>query len=123
MKFPGPSHPITISSAVHRVRIAHRGRVIADTRRALSLSEASYPVVHYIPRDDVDMSALVRTDHTTHCPYKGDAAYYSIAVEGHMAANAVWTYETPHPAVRAIEGHLAFYTGKVDAIDLLPLAD
>jgi len=123
MKHPGSSHPITISPAAHRVRVTHGGRVIADTRRALALSEASYPVVHYIPREDVDMSALTRTDHATHCPYKGDAAYYTITLEDRVTDNAVWTYESPYAATRAIAGYLAFYPRLVDAIDLLPLAD
>jgi uncharacterized protein (DUF427 family) len=123
MKIPGASHPITIAPASHRVRITHGGRVIADTRRALALREASYPVVHYIPRDDVDMSALSRTGHTTHCPYKGDAAYYAIAFDGHMSDNAIWTYEAPFAAVSDIAGYLAFYPQRVDAIELLPLTD
>jgi uncharacterized protein (DUF427 family) len=123
MKIPDASHPITVMPAAHRVRVTHGGRVIADTRRALALKEASYPVVHYIPREDVDMSALSRTDHATHCPYKGDAAYYSIAIEGRVSANAIWTYESPFIAVHEIAGHLAFYPQRVDAIELLPLAD
>lgn len=123
MKNPDASHPITIAYATQRVRVVHDGRVIADTRRALALKEASYPVVHYIPREDVDMSALSRTTHTTHCPYKGDAAYFSISADGRVSENAIWTYEAPFPAVRAIAGHLAFYPQRVDSIELLPLAD
>jgi uncharacterized protein (DUF427 family) len=123
MKLPDASHPITIAPAAHRVRITHGGRVIADTRRALALREASYPVVHYIPREDVDMSALSRTDHATHCPYKGDAAYYAITLDGHASDNAIWTYETPFAAVSDIAGYLAFYPQRVDAIELLPLGD
>lgn len=123
MKTPDVSHPISIAPALHRVRITHRGRVIADTRRALALQEASYPVVHYIPRDDVDMALLSRTDHVTRCPYKGDACYFSVASEGNLSINAVWSYETPYPAVLQIAGHLAFYPQRVDRIELLPLAD
>ena len=123
MKLPDANHPITIEPAGHRIRITHGGRVIADSRRALALREAAYPVVHYIPRADVDMSALSRTDHTTHCPYKGDAAYYSIAVDGRMSANAIWTYEAPFDAVRDIAGHLAFYSSRVDAIEFIHAAE
>ncbi|ARP98762.1 DUF427 domain-containing protein [Pseudorhodoplanes sinuspersici] len=123
MKTPDNSHPITITPAEHRVRITHGGQVIADTRRALALKEASYPVVHYIPREDVDMSLLNRTEHSTHCPYKGDAAYYTIEAGDHTAANAIWTYEAPFSAVAEIEGHLAFYPQRVDSIALLPLKD
>ena len=123
MKTPDISHPITITPAEHRVRVTHGDRVIADTRRALALKEASYPVVHYIPREDVDMSQLTRTEHATHCLYKGDAAYYTIEAGDRTADNAIWTYETPFPAVAEIEGHLAFYPQRVDAIALLPLKD
>jgi uncharacterized protein (DUF427 family) len=123
MKIPDASHPITITPATERVRITHGGRVVADSRRALALREASYPVVHYIPREDVDMTALSRTDHATHCPYKGDAAYYSIEANGQTSMNAIWSYEAPYPAVGEIDGYLAFYPQRVDAIELLPLAD
>lgn len=121
MKIPDESHPITIVPATHRVRITHGGKVVADTRRALALKEASYPVVHYVPREDVDLAALSRTEHATHCPYKGSAAYYSIEADGLRTDNAIWTYETPYPAVAAITGYLAFYPQRVDRIELLPL--
>jgi uncharacterized protein (DUF427 family) len=94
-------------------------RTLADTSHALSLREASYPAVQYIPRADVDMSALSRTAHSTHCPYKGDASYYSIVADGHEALNAVWTYESPFPAVSSIRDYLAFYPSRVDAIEEL----
>lgn len=123
MKLPDASHPITIAPAAQRVRITHGGKVIADSRKALALREASYPVVHYIPRMDVDLAALTRSDHSSHCPYKGDAAYYSITAAGRRAENAVWTYETPYPAVGEISGYLAFYPERVDRIELLPLTD
>lgn len=123
MKIPDASHPITIAPAEHRVLITHGDQVIADTRRALALKEASYPVVHYIPREDVDMRLLSRTAESTHCPYKGDAAYYSIEAGDRTAANAIWTYETPFPAVAEIAGHLAFYPNRVDSIVLMPLND
>ena len=97
------------------------GRVIADTRRALTLKEASYPAVQYIPRQDVDMALLQRTDHATYCPYKGECAYYSIPAGGERAVNAVWTYEKPYEAVAAIKDHLAFYPDRVDAIEERPV--
>jgi uncharacterized protein (DUF427 family) len=123
MKNPGPDHPITIEPNANRVRVVFNGRVIADTRRALTLQEGTYRPVQYIPRDDVDMSALVRTTHGTHCPYKGDAAYYSIEVDGRSAANAVWTYEVPFPAMAQIKEYLAFYPDRVDRIDQSSGAD
>ena len=120
MKIPGPDHPITIEQNPNRVRVVLSGITIADTTRALTLREASYPPVHYIPRADVDMSRLRRTDHNTHCPYKGDAAYYSIVVDGRTSENAIWTYEQPFAAVASISEHLAFYPSRVDRIEELP---
>jgi uncharacterized protein (DUF427 family) len=93
------------------------GRVIADTQEAVTLREASYAPVHYVPRKDVDMTALLRSGHTTYCPYKGDCAYYSISIGGARSINAVWTYKAPYPAVTEIRGHLAFYPERVDAIE------
>lgn len=120
IKIPGPDHPITIEPTGSRVIVKAGGRVIADTRAALTLREASYPAVIYVPREDADMSLLARTDHTTWCPYKGDCTYYSIVPGGERAVNAVWTYETPHAAVAAIGNHLAFYPDRVDSIEVLP---
>jgi uncharacterized protein (DUF427 family) len=114
MKIPGPDHPITIMPTSGRVVVKAGGKTVADSRAALTLQEASYPPVQYIPRADADMSLLTRTDHTTHCPYKGDASYYSLP----GAENAVWTYETPYPAVAEIAGHLAFYPNRVDSIEV-----
>jgi uncharacterized protein (DUF427 family) len=117
MKIPGPDHPITIEPNPKRVIVRFNGQTIADTRRALTLREASYPAVHYIPREDVDMALLTRTTHASHCPYKGDAAYYSIQVGNRDAVHAIWTYERPYDAVASITAHLAFYPDRVDAID------
>jgi uncharacterized protein (DUF427 family) len=114
-KIPGPDHPITISPSHGRVRVRLGGYVIADTSDALDLKESTYPVVHYIPRNAVQMDRLVKTDHSTHCPYKGDASYFSIvAKDGTGVENAVWSYETPFPAMREIAGYLAFYPNKVE---------
>jgi len=122
MKIPGPDHPITIEPNRARIVVLVGGRAIADTRAALTLREASYPAVLYIPREDVDMSLLQRTGHATYCPYKGDCAYYSIPLGGERSKNAVWTYEKPFPAVAAIENYLAFYPDRVDAIETRPPA-
>src|SRR6478735_1895914 len=99
MKLPGPDHPITISANPKRVRISAGGAVIADTTQALTLKEASYPAVQYIPRQDANMTLLARSDRTTHCPYKGDANYFNVAGGGKALENAAWTYETPFPAM------------------------
>jgi uncharacterized protein (DUF427 family) len=117
MKIPGPDHPITIEPKPARVRVVFNGRVVADSTRALTLREASLRPVLYIPRADADMSLLVRSTHASHCPYKGDAAYYNLSVDGRTAENAVWTYETPYPAMAPIKEHLAFYPDRVDRIE------
>ena len=116
IKIPGPDHPITIERNPERVVVSLGGHVIADSREALVLKEAAYPPVQYIPRRDVDMTLLERTAHSSYCPFKGDASYYSIPVGGPRSANAVWTYETPYPAVAEIKDHLAFYPDRVDSI-------
>ena len=116
MKIPGPDHPISIDANPSRVVVTVAGKVIADTRNALTLREASYPAVQYIPRRDVDMAALRRSEHTTYCPYKGDASYYSILAGGDRSLNAVWTYETPFEAMAQIKDYVAFYPDRVDEI-------
>ena len=113
MKIPGPDHPITIAANPKRVRVTLGGVVIADSTDALMLKEASYPAVNYVPRKDANMAVLARTERVTHCPYKGDANYFSIVADGKTAENAIWTYETPFPAMTEITGHLAFYPDKV----------
>ena len=116
VKIAGPDHPISIEANPSRVVVKVGGKVIADTRNALTLREASYPPVRYIPRRDVDMAALTRSEHTTYCPYKGDASYYSIPAGGDRSLNAVWTYETPFEAMARIKDYLAFCPDRVDEI-------
>ena len=114
MKIPGPDHPITVTANPSRIQVVYNGHVMADARRALTLKEASYKPVIYFPRDDVQMDYFTRTEHTTYCPYKGDASYYTILMDGRFAENAVWTYETPYPAMESIKGALAFYPNQVE---------
>ena len=113
MKLPGPDHPITITQNPRRVRVTAGDIVIAETSKALTLKEAKYPAVQYVPREDTNMALLERTERTTHCPYKGDASYYSVKADGKTLDNAIWTYETPYPAMAEISGHLAFYPDRV----------
>ena len=120
IKIPGPDHPITITPAKGRVTVSLAGRTIADSRAALTLQEASYPAVLYIPRQDVDMTLLQRTNHSTYCPFKGDASYYSIPAGGDRSANAVWSYEAPYESVADIKDHVAFYPDRVDSIERQP---
>ena len=116
-KEPGPDHPITVTPHPKQVRVVYNGQIVADTTRALTLKEASYPAVFYIPREDADMSAFRRTSHASHCPFKGDASYYSLLVAGRESENAVWSYEEPYPTLVEIKNHLAFYPNRVDRIE------
>ncbi|HEX4505711.1 MAG TPA: DUF427 domain-containing protein [Alphaproteobacteria bacterium] len=120
IKIPGPDHPISVTPNPKRVVVTLGGAVIADTTDALTLHEASYPPVQYIPRKDVDMTALSRTETHTYCPYKGEASYFSIPSGGTRSADAVWTYETPYDSVAAIKDHLAFYPDRVDSPEERP---
>ena len=119
VRIPGPDHLITITPHKGRVIVRAGGQVIADTKKALSLKEASYPAAIYIPREDADMALLSPTSHTTYCPYKGDCSYLSIPSAGARAVNAIWSYEKPYPAVAAIKDYLAFYPDRVDQIEEL----
>lgn len=120
VKVPGPDHPITIERNAVRIVVKVADRIVADTRNALTLREANYPPVQYIPRQDVNMALLERTDRATYCPYKGDCAYYNIPARGERSINAAWTYEAPFAAVAAIKGHLAFYPNRIDVIEERP---
>jgi uncharacterized protein (DUF427 family) len=116
MKVPGRDHPISIETNPSRVVVTVGGKIIADTGNAVTLREASYPAVQYIPRRDVDMTALTRSKHTTYCPYKGNASYYSVPAGGDRSINAVWSYEAPFEAIAQIKDYLAFYPNRVDEI-------
>ena len=115
---PGPDHPITIERNPSRVKVQAGDTPIANTTKALTLREAGYPPVQYIPRDDVDMTQLRRSEHASYCPYKGEAAYFDIVALGEKGRNAIWTYEQPYPAVAEIAGHLAFYPSKAELTEL-----
>ena len=116
VKLPDPDHPISIQRNPARVVVSVAGRMVADSRNALTLREAAYPPVQYIPPEDVDFSQLERTDHVTYCPYKSDCNYYSVPAGGTKSVNAVWSYVDPFPAVGHIRGHVAFYPERVDEI-------
>ncbi len=117
IKQPGPDHPITIEANPARIVVSVAGRVVADTRNAVTLSEARYEPVQYIPLEDVDMSLLEPTDQVTYCPYKGDCSYYSVLAGGEKSVNAAWTYETPFTSVAEIKDHIAFYPSRVELIE------
>lgn len=115
---PGPDHPITTETNPSRVTVTVAGRTIADTHDAVTLREADYPPVHYIPLDDIDPSVLEASDHATYCPFKGDAAYYTLRVDEQVLENAAWTYPTPYDAVSTIKEHVAFYPDRVERIEV-----
>jgi uncharacterized protein (DUF427 family) len=114
---PGPDHPITVERNPKRVVVSVGGQVLADTHNALTLREANYPPVQYVPFEDVEQSRLEATDHGTYCPYKGDAGYYSIPEGGEALENAVWQYRAPYDAVAEIKDHVAFYTDRVELVE------
>jgi len=119
VKIPGPDHPITITPTAGRVVVRLAGHVIADSGNALTLKEAAYPGVQYIPLADVDQALLAPADHITWCPYKGECNYYSLPHAGDRGRNAVWTYRQPYEAVAAIRDHVAFYPDRVDSIEII----
>ena len=112
---------ITIAPNPNKVVVRLDGLVIADSRRALVMRAPGTPDVQYVPRADVDMTRLIRSESATHCPYKGDASYWSIRTGRRVVDDAVWSYEAPYPDVAAIAGHLAFYPDRVDAIEEHPV--
>lgn len=120
MKIPGPDHPIAIAPTEGRVIVRFAGKVIADSSNALTLKEASYPGVQYIPRGDVDPSILKKSPTTSWCPYKGEASYYSLSADGSTSNDAIWSYEQPHDAVASIRGYMAFYPNRVESIEVEP---
>lgn len=111
-------HAISIAPEPGRVRVMLGGVAIAESARALVLREGRLPPVHYVPREDVDAGAVSRTARGTHCPFKGDASYFTLSGGGATVDNGAWSYEQPFPAAEAIRGHLAFYANKVDAIEV-----
>ena len=113
-KIPGPDHPITVEPTAGRVVVRAGGRILADTDKALTLRESSYPAVQYVPLAEIDQDAIRHTETHTYCPYKGEASYYTIATADGELTDAIWTYEEPYDAVGDIAGHAAFYPDRVE---------
>ena len=122
MKSSGPSPVITIAEQPGCLLVKFHGIQVAASSRALVLLEANYPPVYYVPREDIDEKYFARTDHTSYCPYKGDASYFSLQVPGHEGANAVWSYENPKVSVAQIREYMAFYPDQVK-FELVELDD
>jgi uncharacterized protein (DUF427 family) len=113
MKSSGPSPVINLEQLSGCLLVKFHGIQVAASSHALILNEANYPPVYYVPREDIDEKYFARTDHTSYCPYKGDANYFSLQVPGHEGANAVWTYENPKVSVAPIRDYVAFYPDQV----------
>jgi uncharacterized protein (DUF427 family) len=112
---PDATHPISIRPTGTHVTVRVGGVTVAETDDALSLTEATYPVVQYIPIDDVDQALLERSIRQTYCPYKGDASYYTVCTpDGTTEADLIWTYQHPYPSVAEIAGHVAFYASRAE---------
>ena len=108
-----PEHTVEISSDTCAIKVTWNGCVVADTQAARILREARYPAAYYVPIADTDAAFLSKTDHTTHCPFKGDASYYSLVADDVQDENAVWVYEEPFDQVEAIRDHVSFYPDRV----------
>ncbi len=121
-KSPGfakkPDYKLSVEAAGKRVRVTSGGETIADSTNANAMFEGDHPPVYYVPRDDARMDLLQPTDTSTHCPFKGDASYYSAVTSSGEAVDAIWSYEDPFEEMAEIAGHLAFYPDRVDAIEV-----
>jgi uncharacterized protein (DUF427 family) len=115
-----PGHRVDTRPAGLRVRVTVGGETIADTRDAVCLEESGYPPVYYLPRKDIDMARLQRTEHASDCPYKGRASYFSVTTANRFSENAAWSYEQACDEVGTIREMLAFYPNRVDRIEALP---
>jgi uncharacterized protein (DUF427 family) len=112
---PSATHPITVKPTGKHVTVLVNGVVVADTDNSLTLQEASYPAVQYIPMQDVAQNLLKPSSTTTYCPFKGDATYFHVTTaSGNTVTDAIWTYLQPYPAVGDIAGHVAFYPDKAE---------
>jgi uncharacterized protein (DUF427 family) len=109
-------HTITITPADAHVEVRVDGHTVAESDRPVLLEETGLPTRYYLPRDDVRTELLRATDTSTRCPYKGQASYWSLEVEGRTHDDVVWSYETPIPEAEAITGLLCFYNERVDLV-------
>lgn len=120
MKNAGLHPVISLEQLTGCLLVKFHGIQIAASAHVLILNEANYPPVYYVPREDIEQKYFARTDHTSYCPYKGDANYFTLQVPGHEAANAAWTYEHPKVSVAAIRDYVAFYPDQVDFKVIVP---
>ena len=114
-----PAHRVDLLPETRRVRVTFAGAVIADSKAALRVEETGHGPVHYVPEKDVRLDLMRPTDHKTYCPFKGDCSYWTVEVGGGKAENAVWGYRAPYDEAKRLAGHYAFYTSRVDSIEVL----
>jgi len=117
-KVPGPDHPIHVAAARRRMRARYMGHVIADSDDVLMLDEAGYHPVAYFPRRDVSMEFFSRSERRSHCPYKGQASYFTILMDGELAEDAAWSYAEPYPAMAEIRERIAFFPRPIEVYEL-----
>ena len=108
-------HEISATQTDWRVRVEYNGIAIADSSKAVLYREGTMAPVYYFPRDDVRMDLMRRSQHKTHCPFKGDASYWSLTVGEKSLQNVVWSYEKPIDEVGSIKGLIAFYMDHLGA--------
>jgi uncharacterized protein (DUF427 family) len=116
-----PDHEVRVAPEPERLRVTLDGETLAESASAMALSESGYGVVHYFPKADVRTAKLSPTAHTSYCPFKGKASYWSLAAGGRTLDNVVWGYDEPYDEVAAIKGHLAFWLAKIPGAKVEPV--
>lgn len=111
-----PDHKVEISAPDFAVQVLLDGDVIAQTHRAVRLDEGNYPPRYYLPAQDVAMDRLSATDHTSHCPFKGDARYWTVITAERKVENGAWAYDAPFDECLALKGRIAFYSETIDVV-------
>ena len=113
-----PEHRVDLHPDTKHVKVMFGGKIIADSTSALRVEETGHGPVYYIPEKDMALALMKKTDHTTYCPFKGTASYWTIEAGDKSAENAIWGYETPYDETARLAGHYAFYTNRVDSIEI-----
>ena len=113
-----PEHRVDLHPESRRVRVTYAGTVIGDTTSALRVEETGHGPVMYIPAKDMRLDLMTKTEHSTYCPFKGKASYWTINVGDQASENAIWGYETPYDETAELAGHYAFYGNRVDGIEI-----
>lgn len=110
-----PAYGMDLDALPFRVRAEAGGETIIDSARAVVMFELGHAPVYYVPRDDVRMDLMTPTEHATHCPYKGDASYWTLNAGGKTVENAIWSYQDPYPEMAKLEGLIGIYWDRMDA--------